>query len=235
MACAGIVQRLRRLQDLPLPEDIGYFVIILPVAAVPVVVGAKGATIKEVLDSSGVELSIGKENVMGMPDTPIGLEGTAVQVVRAAADIHKVVQEMADRGRLMPSDFKYRPERAAAALASGAGLGLPQVSLPPVEHDPLAGMDPTQNFRTKAKLVVSTQVAGWLIGKQGRNIREMQENSGAFLHVLREEEVEDAPPMAEQGDRIIEICGRYERKLEGIMVVMRTADNMPGTQAPKET
>lgn len=30
------------------------------------------------------------------------------------------------------------------------------------------------------------RVAGWLIGKGGRTIREMQENSGAFLHVIRE-------------------------------------------------
>ena len=29
-------------------------------------------------------------------------------------------------------------------------------------------------------------IAGWLIGKGGRTIREMQENSGAFLHVIRE-------------------------------------------------
>ena len=28
--------------------------------------------------------------------------------------------------------------------------------------------------------------AGWLIGKGGRTSREMQENSGAFLHVIRE-------------------------------------------------
>ena len=30
-------------------------------------------------------------------------------------------------------------------------------------------------------------LAGWLIGKGGRTIREMQENSGAFLHVIRED------------------------------------------------
>jgi len=169
---------------------------------------------------------------MNMPDTPIGLEGTPDQVVAAAAAIHKVVQEMADRGRLLPSDFKYRPEKAAQALASGEGGSLPQVSLPSAEHDVFGGLDPTNNFRTKAKLVIDMSTAGWLIGKGGRTIREMQENSGAFLHILREEE---SPPVLRQGDRLIEICGRYERKLEGLQVVMRTADSMPGHQAPKET
>ena len=61
--------------------QLGYFVIVVPASAVPVIVGAKGANIKEVLEHSEVELSIGKENIMGMPDTPIGLEGTAAQVI----------------------------------------------------------------------------------------------------------------------------------------------------------
>ncbi|CAE8685048.1 unnamed protein product, partial [Polarella glacialis] len=82
-ACLGIVEKLRKLQDLQDPQEIGFFVIIVPATAVPVVVGAKGATISEVLAGTGAELSIGKENVMGMTDTPIGLEGTAAQVVAA--------------------------------------------------------------------------------------------------------------------------------------------------------
>lgn len=233
MACRGIVDRLRRLQDLQDVSEPGFFVIIVPAGAVPVIVGAKGVTINEVLaNSGGVDLSIGRENVMGMPDTPIGLEGTAAQVVAACACIHKVVQDMADRGRLMAADFKYRPDRAEAALAAGAGMGLHHVSLPPKELDTYGGMDPTQNFRTKAKLVVDTGTAGWLIGRSGRHIREMQENSGAFLHILREEEL---PPMLRPGDRVVEVCGRYERKLEGLQVVMRTADTMPNNPAPRES
>merc|ERR1740117_1266150 len=51
-ACGGIIERLRRLQDLLAPEDIGYFVIVVPASAVPVIVGAKGANIKEVLEHS---------------------------------------------------------------------------------------------------------------------------------------------------------------------------------------
>ncbi|CAE7031952.1 unnamed protein product [Symbiodinium sp. CCMP2592] len=158
-ACLGIVQKLRKLQDL-LDSEIGFFVIIVPATAIPVIVGIKGATIAEVLEGTGVEISIGKENVMGMPDTPIGLEGTAEQVTTAVANIHKVVQDMADRGRLLPADFKYRPEKAAAQLAAGAGAHLPEVTLPPIDHNLFYGMDPTQNFRTKAKIVVDTGLAG---------------------------------------------------------------------------
>eukprot|EP00913_Durusdinium_trenchii_P027865 g26127.t1 len=91
-ACLGIVEKLRKLQDL-LDSEVGFFVIIVPATAIPVIVGIKGATIAEVLAGTGVEVSIGKENVMGMPDTPIGLEGTASQVTTAVANIHKVIQD----------------------------------------------------------------------------------------------------------------------------------------------
>eukprot|EP00913_Durusdinium_trenchii_P027864 g26126.t1 len=46
---------------------------------------------------------------------------------------------------------------------------------------------------------------------------------------------EDEPtPLLSPGERLIEVCGRLERKLEGIQVVLRTADSMPGN-APKDT
>jgi len=95
-------------------------------------------------------------------------------------------------------------------------------------------MDPTQNFRTKAKLLIPTSLAGWLIGKQGKTIREMQMNSGAFLHLLREDDPE-VPPTLPPSDRVLEVCGRYERKLEGIQVILRTADQIPGGAVPVET
>lgn len=99
-----------------------------------------------------------------MPPTPsTGLEGTASQVTAAVANIHKVIQDMADRGRLQPADFKYRPDKAAQQLAAGAGAHMPEVSLPPADHDIFYGMDPTQNFRTKAPLLGS-----WRAGREAK-------------------------------------------------------------------
>ncbi|CAK9011581.1 unnamed protein product [Durusdinium trenchii] len=181
-ACLGIVEKLRKLQDL-LDSEVGFFVIIVPATAIPVIVGIKGATIAEVLAGTGVEVSIGKENVMGMPDTPIGLEGTASQVTTAVANIHKVIQDMADRGRLLPADFKYRPDKAAAQLAAGAGAHLPEVHLPPADHDLFYGMDPTQNFRTKAKIVVDTGLAGG--AKESATNSARSADSASFLPSLR--------------------------------------------------
>eukprot|EP00971_Amphidinium_carterae_P017238 340245-Amphidinium_carterae.1 len=62
----------------------------------------------------------------------------------------------------------------------------------------------------------------------------MQMNSGAFLHILREDDPA-VPTTLPMGERILEVCGRYERKLEGIQVILRTADQIPGGQPPTST
>merc|ERR1719399_526324 len=94
------------------------------------------------------------------------------------------------------------------------------------------GISAQQNSKTPAKFVVATQVAGWIIGKQGKHIRELQENSGAHIQVLKDGEV---PPGVSVGDRVIEIGGRFEAKSEGIQIVLMAVDSMPALQAPRDT
>eukprot|EP00913_Durusdinium_trenchii_P007426 g6981.t1 len=88
------------------------------------------------------------------------------------------------------------------------------------------------NPRTNAKFVVATQVAGWIIGKQGRHIRELQDNSGAHIQVMKEGEV---PPGVPATDRIVEIGGRPDAKAEGIQIILIAVDSMPAMSAPRET
>merc|ERR1719265_1076543 len=98
-----------------------------------------------------------------------------------------------------------------------------------------SGFRPTfsnSNPMTHAKFVVPTQVAGWIIGKQGKHIRELQENSGAHIQVLKDGEV---PPGVSIGDRVVEIGGRFEAKSEGIQIVLMAVDSMPALQAPRDT
>merc|ERR1719450_864722 len=119
-ACRRIVDRLRDLQEVA-DQEPGVFVIIVPSCAAPVVVGQKGSQIKEVIELSGAEISVGKENIIGMLDQPIGITGTGGQVVSAVSKINAILQDLADRGRLQPSDFKYRPTAAGDNLMLGGG------------------------------------------------------------------------------------------------------------------
>merc|ERR1719362_1407434 len=211
---------LRHLQEVA-DQEPGVFVIIVPSCAAPIVVGQKGAQIKEVIELSGAEISVGKENIIGMLDQPIGITGTGGQVVSAVSKINAILQDLADRGRLQPSDFRYRPGATQGGLAMGTAGNGPRG---------LAHMG--GNPRTHAKFIVATQVAGWIIGKQGRHIRELQENSGAHIQVLKEGEV---PPGVSPTDRVIEIGGRFEARCEGIQIVLMAVDSMPALSAPRET
>jgi len=219
-ACRRVVDKLRNVQDVA-DQEPGVFVIIVPTLAAPMVVGQRGSQIKEVIELSGAEISVGKENILGMVDQPIGITGTGGQVVSAVSKINAILQDCADRGKLQPSDFRYRPNMPGAGgmhiEPPGGGRGMV----------PSGG-----NPRTHAKFVVATQVAGWIIGKQGRHIRELQENSGSHIQVLKEGEV---PPGVSPTDRVVEIGGRYEAKAEGIQIVLMAIDSMPALQAPRET
>lgn len=223
-ACRRIVDKLRTLQEVA-DQEPGVFVIIVPSNAAPVVVGSRGVQIKEVIELSGAEISVGKENILGMVDQPIGITGTGGQVVSAVSKINAILQDLADRGRLQPSDFKWRPGAQASSLGPSSGDyggGGGGRSAPPSGGNP----------RTHAKFVVATQVAGWIIGKQGRHIRELQENSGSHIQVLREG---DVPPGVSPTDRIVELGGRFEAKAEGIQIILMAIDSMPALQAPRET
>ncbi|CAK0825250.1 unnamed protein product [Prorocentrum cordatum] len=226
-ACRRVVDRLRDVQQVA-DQEPGVFVIIVPASAAPMVVGQKGSQIKEVIELSGAEISVGKENIqlprwriIGMNDQPIGVTGTGGQVVSAVSKINAILQDLADRGRLQPADFKYRPGAVPTQAAEGGFLGGMR-----------GGQPPAGNPRANAKFVVATQVAGWIIGKQGRHIRELQENSGSHIQVMKEGEV---PPGVSPGDRIIEIGGLPEAKAEGVQIVLMAVDSMPALSAPRET
>eukprot|EP00929_Paragymnodinium_shiwhaense_P016304 TRINITY_DN12457_c0_g1_i1.p1 TRINITY_DN12457_c0_g1~~TRINITY_DN12457_c0_g1_i1.p1 ORF type:complete len:664 (+),score=137.20 TRINITY_DN12457_c0_g1_i1:90-2081(+) len=214
-ACRRIVDCLRRIQEVA-DQEPGVFVVIVPSSAAPAVIGTKGSQIKEIIELSGAEISVGKENIIGMNDQPIGITGTGGQVVSAVSKINAICQDLADRGRLQPGDFKYRE---GAVSSSGPPPGL--------QPRPSGG-----NPLTATKFVAPTQVAGWIIGKQGRHIRELQENSGAHIQVHKDG---DVPPGVPATERIIEIGGRREAKAEGIQIVLMAIDSMPALQAPRET
>ncbi|CAK9015102.1 unnamed protein product, partial [Durusdinium trenchii] len=216
-ACRRVVDKLRVLQDV-VDQEPGVFVIIVPSSAAPAVIGTKGSQIKEVIELSGAEVSVAKESIIGMNDQPIGVTGTGGQVVSAVSKINAILQDLADRGRLQPTDFRYRP----GSVQDPGSTTFSATRAPPTGGNP----------RTNAKFVVATQVAGWIIGKQGRHIRELQDNSGAHIQVMKEGEV---PPGVPATDRIVEIGGRPDAKAEGIQIILIAVDSMPAMSAPRET
>lgn len=115
-ACAQIVRMLRQMQGVRDNEP-GVFVIIVPQISAPVIVGAKGAQIRSIMEQSGAEVNVGREAIIGMPDQPISINGTLDQVVSAVSKLNGVLQDMADRGKLHDRDFIYRLQDEGADSA----------------------------------------------------------------------------------------------------------------------
>eukprot|EP00439_Symbiodinium_sp_Y106_P046444 s5139_g5.t3 len=240
-ACRRIVDKLRVLQEEP-----GVFVIIVPSTAAPAVIGSKGAQIKEVIELSGAEVSVAKESIIGMNDQPIGVTGTGGQVVSAVSKINAILQDLADRGRLQPTDFRYRPgaqrpedqctdpvrfKRSAQRLrrlffrSSGARCTAYRRQSPD-QCQVRSGNAGSRLDHRKAGAAHS-RAAGALAAAA-----QQPENSGAHIQVLKEGEV---PPGVPVTDRIVEIGGRFESKAEGIQIILIAVDNMPALSAPRET
>eukprot|EP00441_Pelagodinium_beii_P043656 CAMPEP_0197634252 /NCGR_PEP_ID=MMETSP1338-20131121/10395_1 /TAXON_ID=43686 ORGANISM="Pelagodinium beii, Strain RCC1491" /NCGR_SAMPLE_ID=MMETSP1338 /ASSEMBLY_ACC=CAM_ASM_000754 /LENGTH=365 /DNA_ID=CAMNT_0043206077 /DNA_START=14 /DNA_END=1108 /DNA_ORIENTATION=+ len=119
-ACAEVVRKLRQMQGVTDMEP-GVFVIIIPQISAPVIIGAKGAQIKSIMEQSGAEINVGRESIIGMPDQPISINGTLDQVVSAVSKLNTVLQDMVDRGKLTERDFQFRgdnysPEEAKPSL-----------------------------------------------------------------------------------------------------------------------
>mmetsp|Transcript_3135 Transcript_3135/g.7302 ORF Transcript_3135/g.7302 Transcript_3135/m.7302 type:complete len:355 (-) Transcript_3135:23-1087(-) len=107
-ACREVVRKLRKMQGVEDFLEPGVFVIIIPEMSAPVVVGAKGAQIKSIMEQSGAEINIGREAIIGMPDLPVSINGTVEQVVSAVSRINAVLQDMLDRGKLLERDFQFQ-------------------------------------------------------------------------------------------------------------------------------
>ncbi|CAK0885125.1 unnamed protein product [Prorocentrum cordatum] len=123
-ACAQVVRKLRQMQGVEDREP-GVFVVIIPEVSAPVIIGAKGAQIKGIMETSGAEINVGREAILGMTDQPISINGTLEQVVSAVSRVNAVLQDMVDRGKLRAQDFEYRPEGEPAAAPPLAAAPAP--------------------------------------------------------------------------------------------------------------
>jgi len=159
-ACRMIISKLRQLQGVSDHEP-GVFVIIVPATSAPVIIGSQGAQIRSIMEQSGAEINVGRENVLGMQDQPISINGTQDQVALAVGKLNGVIQNMADRGNLKDSDFRYPPAEAS--------------SLKPLSDATLdAGLEPSPQVSTMSfgptSAASNTSAAHGLGGIGGSNL-----------------------------------------------------------------
>lgn len=132
-ALRRVVGQLRQAQCVE-PDEEAVFVAAVPGPAVAAVVGAGGAQIREVAESSGAEVIVSRQCIFGMDDWPVSITGPAESVVRAAARISAIVQAAAEGaagGPALAMDNLGRPLRILRRDAGrGPGADAPYAGRP---------------------------------------------------------------------------------------------------------
>jgi len=294
-ACHEVLCRLRAEQGAD-DGDEALFVGLVPPAAAPAIIGARGAKIQELIDKSGAEIEVSREVIPGLQAQPVTATGTLEQIELAMLQIHELLQRLAEGGRLAPSDFGLRHfwtsdgggdhesqengensgqlvdeecadnshgdsvvqgvedeekkncflrelaqagvevgatgargvgrrggGRGARGLARGRGaLAGGAVTPPPV------GISCASSIRAPCapvQFLVGIDVAGWIIGKQGRNIAELQQRTGARITISGSNS--NLPGMR-VGDRLVEVSGESEEELDdALRALYATAADAP--------
>jgi len=113
-ACSQVLKKMRQMQGV-IDGEPAVFVIVVPQTSCPVIIGAKGAQIKAIMQESDAEINVGREEIAGMSDQPISINGTSEQVVSAVSKLNAVLQNMFERGNLTERDFTFKGQNFDAA------------------------------------------------------------------------------------------------------------------------
>eukprot|EP00397_Hematodinium_sp_SG-2012_P022699 GEMP01023537.1.p1 GENE.GEMP01023537.1~~GEMP01023537.1.p1 ORF type:complete len:517 (+),score=130.67 GEMP01023537.1:213-1763(+) len=187
-----ILSKVRAALSIPKEQDCG-LILVCPQSAIAPLIGPKGDKIREIIECSKVEkVDVPKTASFGT-DYAIRIVGNEEATLDACSRVYAVVQEIANRSRLSERDFALKP------LANQNGPNPLQMSLP-------------------IKFLLNKSEASWIVGRQGRVIRELRAHSGATLDLWD----------IDENRKVLEVGGLYQAKLTGINMVLKTLENCSG-------
>lgn len=213
-ACRRVVSLLRKSQQVRESEE-AVFVIIVPSSSSATIVGQQGSQVKEVGERSGAEVNVGRDCIADTSDQPVSITGTAEQVVSATVMINSIVQELMNKGRVQLSQFSMG---ATSHVTSGRSdiQGMGQVG-------------PVSSLRTPARFILKQEEGGWIVGRQGISVQELQQSTGAHIEVAQQRE--SARLGLQLGDTVAQISGDSSAIVEGVHAVMSALDAKSTGQA----
>lgn len=199
-ALAWLLNRLREHFN-KRSDDNMTFVSFIPMSISSVIIGNKGSTIRDLTNQSGAEIGISKERVRDTPDAAVTLRGRPSGIVRAMSLIHRIVQNLHDRGELRERDFEFCNIFPSQVRKES------RAELPPeVPDDHVSGLD--------VRLVVSTAEADFLTSKSGGmpSVQAIEKNHNCLVTV------ED---LSSPEEMIVISAKRYRDKVDGVMGTLK--------------
>eukprot|EP00406_Dinophysis_acuminata_P067483 CAMPEP_0179273524 /NCGR_PEP_ID=MMETSP0797-20121207/33056_1 /TAXON_ID=47934 /ORGANISM="Dinophysis acuminata, Strain DAEP01" /LENGTH=453 /DNA_ID=CAMNT_0020981951 /DNA_START=6 /DNA_END=1367 /DNA_ORIENTATION=+ len=182
--CQVVLSLLRQSQGAE-NTDGALFVLLVPARAARTVVGARGQRIQKLTQQTGAKISVSRDIIEGLQMQCVTLMGTMAEVLAGTVGIQGVLREHAERPDLPPPGH----------VADYAHLAPPSDDS---QHWPCRAPTPVT-------LLVDMDAAGWIIGKQGKTLAQLQKSTGACIQVRVH--APDGRGGAKCGDRVVQISG----------------------------
>ncbi|KAL9400556.1 hypothetical protein Peur_009517 [Populus x canadensis] len=164
------------------------FRLIVPVSKVGSIIGRRGELVKKMCDETRARIRI-LEGPLGISDRIVLISGKEEPEAPQSPAMDAVMRVFKRVSGLSPGDGDNTGSAAAAAGSAFCSIRL---------------------------LVASSQAIN-LIGKQGSIIKSIQENTGAAVHVMAEDEL---PSYATSDERIVEIHGEAMKVFKALEAVI---------------
>ncbi|CAE8607618.1 unnamed protein product [Polarella glacialis] len=227
-ACCKVLRSLRDALGVEEDSEEALFVVLVPSAVAAVVVGAKGQKIQALSQASGAKIDVSREVIPGLCVQPVTVSGTLDQVISGVAGVHRLLQELVDRGRLSPTEFGGSQTSMERAV-SGDGTATPRST---AGTGTFTGTGCSGSSRgglsvspSPVLLLISMDAAGWIIGKQGLRLAELQRSSGARIRLANNGA---GLPGMRCGDRLVEIAATdVDCRAAAVRAVMATLGEAP--------
>lgn len=199
---------------MPFPEP-NSIIVLIPAPASGVVIGKGGENIKEIIAVSGarVQLANKEQRVTGVDERAVTIFGTKEQQIKAGELIFGLMQESEQTRTYKNMSTNYSPYQPAVEYASrppvyssypppyrgygGGGYGAPTAAAA-ISPRPARGGGPSQTITMQ----VPDSIVGALVGKGGKIIVEMQQQSGARIQISNRDQM-----VVGTTDRVVTITG----------------------------
>jgi len=195
----------------PFPEP-NSIVILIPAAASGVVIGKGGENIKEIIAESGARVQLANKDarIAGVEERAVTIGGTKDQQIKAGELIFSLMQETIQTSTYKNMSTNYghqQPEYGHQPRAPAySSYPPPQYRPYASRYSPAPATSPRIPQRTGAQQTITMQVpdsiVGALVGKGGKVIIEMQQQSGAKIQISNREQMVEGTT-----DRVVTITG----------------------------
>ena len=178
------------------------FVCLVPEVAASLIIGVRGATIRDLSSKSGAEIDICKEPISGTRDLAVTLRGRCRDIEAAMYSIHFLLQDCVSNGKLVPGDFSFcKP-------------GKRETEMPKIQVE----ISPSYDSGIPVRLAVTQEEADWLVSDKA--LHAVRDIEGQFSCLVSLEQP-FSPPQSVK-DEIAQIsASTYQNKADAAEALLR--------------